>query len=202
MTRMPFILLAVVAGTVPALAQESAVDCTAPAGATDRAVCASPALAELDAEVDRVYRLALAGTADPAPAAELTEAQTAWRTEDACVDAADVAACLTARYATRIHALLEAYPAAGGADEMSVTRGPYTYRCEGLDTPISAVFIGNEAPLVSLEVGGDTIVLPQAVSASGARYTDAAETTTFWSKGASARFERPGEDALICEEDD
>lgn len=49
---------------------------------------------------------------------------------------------------------------------------------------------------VALEWEGRTVVLPEAVSASGARYTADGETV-FWSKGENARFWK--NDALVFE---
>lgn len=53
-----------------------------------------------------------------------------------------------------------------------------TYRCGELE--VSAVFRGEDS--VELEVAGKSLTLPLAVSASGARYADAAGNE-FWTKG-------------------
>ena len=49
---------------------------------------------------------------------------------------------------------------------------------------------------ISLETHEGSRKLPQAVSASGARYTDG--TITFWTKGNTATYQREGGDLLNC----
>jgi heat shock protein HslJ len=64
-----------------------------------------------------------------------------------------------------------------------------TYLCAD-GTSIDAVY-DNVARTVTITLDGATLTLPQAVSASGARYSD--ETTTFWSKGDEAFVEVNGQ---------
>jgi membrane-bound inhibitor of C-type lysozyme len=59
------------------------------------------------------------------------------------------------------------------------------FTCE--DLTVAAAF---EPSRAVLSMPGRTLTLPQAVSASGARYSDG--TTTFWNKGREATFELDG----------
>ncbi len=73
--------------------------------------------------------------------------------------------------------------------------GPTTYWQCG-DQRINARF-DTAAGNVALDVDGEALILPQAVSASGARYADAAGNT-FWSKGTEATLTLAGKAATPC----
>ena len=71
---------------------------------------------------------------------------------------------------------------------------PITFQCG--DERITAHF-DNSAGNVSLSIGGVALVLPQAVSASGARYADD-QGNEFWNKGSNATLTRTGKPAVEC----
>jgi membrane-bound inhibitor of C-type lysozyme len=59
---------------------------------------------------------------------------------------------------------------------------------------IQAVFINGSQPSVSLSLAdGRHLDLPQAMSASGARYANADESVVFWNKGRTAFLEEHGQ---------
>lgn len=64
------------------------------------------------------------------------------------------------------------------------------------DERISAAF-DNAAGNVTLSIGGQPLVLPQAVAASGARYADDTGNE-FWNKGTNATLTRSGQPAVEC----
>jgi putative lipoprotein len=64
---------------------------------------------------------------------------------------------------------------------------PITRRFQCEKTSLVATFHGDR---VDLEFPGRSITLPQAISASGARYTDG--VSTFWDKGGQATLELDG----------
>ncbi len=64
------------------------------------------------------------------------------------------------------------------------------------DARVSATF-DNAAGNVSLSFDGESLVLPQAVSASGARYADD-QGNEFWNKGDTSTFTVAGQDAVEC----
>ena len=96
------------------------------------------------------------------------------------IDARDPRALLPAR-ARRLHvARIRQVPQATSADLI----GPVTFRCDDGST-IEATFDNAPTPATARLVrGGQQEVLPQAVSASGARYLG--DDVEFWNKGRDA----------------
>lgn len=89
---------------------------------------------------------------------------------------------------------------AAGADAQAVSALPeglrlyYTWECDGGLHLVMKNLIQDRA--ISLETHEGSRKLPQAVSASGVRYTDG--TITFWTKGDTATYQREGGDPLNC----
>lgn len=87
---------------LPAQATGPSFDCRKARPPIETAVCRSPALSELDARLDFVYRDAIDG-APPGRASQIRSEQRRWITErEACARERRLEQCLTARYATRI----------------------------------------------------------------------------------------------------
>jgi membrane-bound inhibitor of C-type lysozyme len=70
----------------------------------------------------------------------------------------------------------------------------YAWECDGGLHLVMKNLIQDRA--VSLETHEGSRKLPQAVSASGVRYTDG--TVTFWTKGETATYQREGGPLLNC----
>jgi membrane-bound inhibitor of C-type lysozyme len=86
-------------------------------------------------------------------------------------------------------ALLFAGTAAQAADEEKI--GPVTFRCDD-GSEIEATFDNAPDPATVLLVRGDqTFTLPQAISASGARYLG--DSIEFWNKGNDAMVDWQGQ---------
>ncbi len=68
------------------------------------------------------------------------------------------------------------------------------YHCP-LNVNVSADY-SSDASKVTLHVAGQTFVLPQAMSGSGARYSDG--KTTIWEHQGEATFETPGASFTGC----
>jgi membrane-bound inhibitor of C-type lysozyme len=103
--------------------------------------------------------------------------------------------CVANAYALRIHALREAYADARRDDHAGISLGPVTFRCEGLDALLSAVFLNGRTSLVSLQWLQREAVLPRVPPGSGAKYeTDLWDdaSTLLWNQGDSAIFIPPG----------
>lgn len=193
----PFALLS--AGGAPwgvaraAAAPSTAVDCAAPADETETAICADPSLKAMDAEAARLFGIALDG-AESGRAEELKRMQRNWAASRASCAGTPMGArdCALVRTVFRIHDLRISSKAAR-ADEQGST-GPVTYRCEGMEGPLGAVFVTAGEGAVGLQWAGAGIVLPRARAASGSRY--AADwwggATEFWIKGREAQFTAPG----------
>lgn len=66
------------------------------------------------------------------------------------------------------------------------------YACTGGKT-VSAAFVNGTSSRVKLALSdGRTLTVPQAVSASGARYANADESFVFWNKGNTAFIQENG----------
>ena len=100
--------------------------------------------------------------------------------------------------------LAEPSPATAGgaspADAQAIAALPegvslyYSWDCDGGLHLVMKNLIQDRA--ISLETHEGSRKLPQAVSASGVRYTDG--TVTFWTKGDTATYQREGEKLVNC----
>ena len=84
--------------------------------------------------------------------------------------------------------------------EIGASDGPYPYVCEGLNYPLSVVFIDAAELMVSVTAKDLSFALPVTGAASGVRYSD--ETTTFWVKGSDALYTAPEGETMECRKDD
>ena len=192
--RMTALAIACLGAGLAVAGERPSYDCARASGRVEAAICADPGLAQLDRELARVYQLAR-----QADGAALVAAQRRWLSErDGCATAADVPLCLRNAHAARIAGLRQGL--AGGAAGISL--GPFTYRCAGLAAPVVAVFVNIEPPLVHLHRdapgGAADLVLPAAISASGARYAGPTPggAAEFWVKGETALLTLPGQDEM------
>jgi uncharacterized protein len=195
------LLAAVSAASVQAMPADVAVptpsfDCTKmKLNSVETAVCASPMLLALDAEMSRLYNLATAAGAIAVD--DVRHTQTAWiGRRNACGGRATATTCLRDAYVARIEAIRMASPEARKAE--GIVFGPFAYRCPGIDG-VTAMYV-NTTPsgLLALEWAKNRKVLEQAMSADGARYTGS-DGVEFWSKGRGATFVRArGEAAIEC----
>lgn len=88
-----------------------------------------------------------------------------------------------------------AEPAAPAAEPVAAApAAAINFQCG--DERISARF-DNTAGNVTLSIGGQPLVLPQAVAASGARYADD-QGNEFWNKGSNATLTRSGQPPVEC----
>lgn len=69
----------------------------------------------------------------------------------------------------------------------------WVYQCTQADRFVVRFTADDSA---RVEWDGERVTLPQAISASGARYTDG--TVTYWDKGGIARFETPADTFIDC----
>ncbi len=151
----------------------------------EKTICHNAGLADLDRRMAHLFEQ----TQDRTPLEDrrrLTEDQRAWLTDrNACEKAPIPLDCLRFSYEGRLGAL-------AAWDKTPVGDLPVPpvihsrFRCDdGRDLTVS--FYTTEPTRVVIVIGRRTVDLPQAVSGSGARYSDG--VTTFWNKGDQARFE-------------
>ncbi len=201
------VLAALLASPWAGQAAEPSFDCSKAEGAAEEAICQSDALAALDNELARLYRLALEEpnlTADEKK--QLKAMQRGWiKGRNECWKSdLPMEQCVADSYAMRIHELRQGYANTRSPDDQT-TLGPFAFHCEGMAAPVSAVFINTDQPLVSLMWGQDGAVtyltLPLGPSGSGARYagTDRfGQESIFWNKGNDAMFTPPGGKEMNC----
>lgn len=87
-----------------------------------------------------------------------------------------------------------AEPAPATAPVATAAIPPVTFQCG--DERITATF-DNTVNTVTLSADGQSLVLPQAMSGSGARYADE-KGNEFWNKGTNATLTRPGKPVAEC----
>lgn len=171
-------------------------DCAGTTGEIEELVCASSDLAALDREMAHIY--ALARTAgDP----NLAPFQRGWiKGRNDCWKAETPAVCAEDAYVLRIDELRRDYSQAKAEDPESRSTGPFSYTCNGLEDPLSAVFVQTGATYVALSWSEKRLVLRRAASASGARYEgrDAEGTHEFWTKGEEGLLSLANAEALQC----
>lgn len=147
----------------------------------DLKVCTDPLIAALDAEMARLYRLATDSRG-------IRKSQPAWlRQRDACHANPDAAICLRDSYLARIDEL-RARSRAARANRGGISLGPFAYRCQGVDGQISVTFVNSDPAFARVRNKEQVQVLQQEISASGARYGDAAGAM-FWSKGRGGLYQ-------------
>jgi membrane-bound inhibitor of C-type lysozyme len=78
--------------------------------------------------------------------------------------------------------LLAFVPACGQKEESAAAHKTFVYQCEGGQS-FTVEFVDN-AKFALFTLNGKTLTLPQAISGSGARYSDG--HTTLWIKGDGA----------------
>lgn len=196
------LLLGMACAGAGAVAASPSFDCTKADSSAEEAVCASDSLSAVDREMARLYGLAVNGphmTADRLN--ELKAIQRGWiKGRNDCWKAdIGLEPCIAQSYALRIHEIREGYADAREGEGASL--GPFAYVCEGLDAPISAVFINAGDGMVSLKWLDSVMVLPRERSASGSRYLDAAGNS-FWIKGDEAMMETPDGGSMPCRVDE
>ncbi|HKY93975.1 MAG TPA: MliC family protein [Kiloniellales bacterium] len=174
-------------------------DCAKAADPIELSICEDPQLSRLDSELAAIYTRAEADGDSVPSGNDLRIAQRQWvATRNRCGAEADPRGCLVKAYAARIQQLRMGSAAARWPEAEGITFGPFAAQCAGIADPLVATFINAEPNLVYLSWSEGTVVLTQAMSASGARYADATESTVFWNKGDSALFQRPGASETSC----
>lgn len=175
--------IAAFAAMVPAAAEAAppAPDCSKlDKGTIAALVCGTPLLAALDAEVARLYALALGAPGNPNRNDAMKE-QTAWLAERAaCRTTPAVADCVRERYLERITALRIGWRAARREDDKGITRGPVTYRCEGIDGYVNVTFIQADEPIAWIQRKDIQEMLLAKPSTGGARYEGLTPEHFFW----------------------
>lgn len=174
-------------------------DCNRPLPGSEAAICTDGNLAQLDVELDRLYKV-VDGRVSDAERVNLRRLQDGWKQKrDACADTVDVKTCLTAAFTGRIADIRAGY-ALARADKAGISAGPVSWRCPGNTALLTSTFVNSTVPVVQLKRDTTSVVLNGAAAASGARYQSATPDGAyeFWTKGQEAMFTVPGSAAVTC----
>ncbi|WP_442756710.1 MliC family protein [Methylocystis sp. JAN1] len=185
---------------LPGTALAGPADCAAASKPPTKLICDDPVLAALDKEASRLADLAAAGPhMTSARKSELARSQASFRkTLTICRDAKP---CLQRTMVERIFHLRQVYADARSRDFEGISLGPSIAACPGLEALMSVTFVNSDPALAFLVWRDRTVVMTQAVSASGARYTGlfGPGEAQFWNKGKDATLDLPGKPTLNCE---
>jgi uncharacterized protein len=178
-------LLAVLGG---ATAPASAPACPKGAPPIEQLICSDSVLAQDDRDLVRLYTQAMQGF-DETDRARQEARQRAWlAARNACMQAADPHACVTALYARR---MIELKIRSG----LLTSPATANYFCKGATAPVTAVYYPTEPPSALLTYADQQAVLFIAESGSGARY--AAEDVEIWEHQGQATVKWNGKQ-LLC----
>jgi uncharacterized protein len=169
-------LLTPAANTAPA-------DCAAQSDAINRVICADPALASEEAQMQELYAGAL--KLSPPQRTAQQARQAAWLRERAgCASDPQTHACVAAQLDRRIVELKIVLA-------QTQAFATVTYLCEGEDPiPVHAAYYRSDPPAVRLTFSDHDLVAFVAPSASGARYTG--EGVEIWEHQGIARLRWAG----------
>lgn len=174
------------------------MECAKTSRAPVKFICEDATLEGLDKEESRLADLATAAPLMAARKKDLTESQASFRkTLSACKDAKP---CLQRTLIERIYRLRQGYADVRSKDAEGTSLGPFIASCPGLDGLLDVTFVNVAPALAFLSWRDKSVVLQQALAASGARYTGAfgAGEAQFWNKGKEATLDLPGRPRLNC----
>jgi len=188
--------LALIACTSTASGSPS-FDCSKVSKSTEKAICASKNLSELDNELSRIYSIVIDDPSlSPDDFSSLKASQIGWiKGRDDCYKGSDMNRCITSNYALRIHELRQRFSSARKMARPMVSSGPLTLNCKGLNDMPAVTLFNTSEPLSIATWQNVFLVMPRVKSASGSRY----ETTLFG--GASASLWMQGEGAKLTTPD-
>ncbi len=183
-------------------AADPSFDCTKAENDAEVAICASDMLADLDVEVTRLYRLAVAGVSG-ARRDELKAMQRGWiKGRDECWKSSlGLETCIANEHAFRIMDLRTGYASARDRDETGISLGPKVLNCDGFDAAIGVVFVNSSAPMAVLKWRDMAVALSSVPSGSGAKYESDAfldGASSLFTEGDEALFMPPGGAELKC----
>lgn len=174
------------------------MECAKTSKAPVKFICEDATLEGLDKEESRLADLAAAAPMTAAQKKELSQSQASFRkTLAACRDAKP---CLQRTLIERIFRLRQGYADVRSKDAEGTSLGPFIASCPGLDGLLDVTFVNVAPALAFLSWRDRSVVLQQALAASGARYTGAfgAGEAQFWNKGNEATLDLPGRPPLNC----
>ncbi len=175
----------------PTLAAAAPADCRA----SPSLICKDATLSALNKEA---ARLAILASAQKAQRNDLARSAADFR--KGLSDCQEDKGCLQRKIVDHIFELRQGYAAARSKDAEGISLGPFVARCPGLGALVAVTFVNSKPAFASLVWRDNSILLTQALAASGARYTGTFPTgeAQFWNKGDEATLDLPGKPSLTC----
>lgn len=176
-------------------------DCATATLTVEKLICRDAQLAQMDVELNRLYRLSLTDEhAVPLPDKVMIDQQFWVDERNQCASAADPRTCVIGAYAERAHRLRQGSAIVRTKDPDRLTEGPLAFRCQSLNALLAATFFSTRPAVVYLSWGKNSITLNQVPSDSGSRYVgkDSLGPYSFWQDGSSVLFQKPGAAAMSC----
>jgi len=172
-------------------------DCSTVTGEAEQYICANDDLAFLNLNIREVYAAALASTemtmSGQKDIEHLKNSQDAWKKRrDACMQAADKAACIADITHRRIAWLQARFLLIKGGE-------PHVFVCDKDPTnELIATLFNGALPAVRMERGGEIAVAVLTASSTGRKYVDD-EGDEFWLSGDKAEVKWPADTKLTCQ---
>jgi uncharacterized protein len=167
----------------------------------EKLICRDAQLAQMDVELNRLFRLALTDeNAVPRPDKSMVDQQFWIEERNQCASDPEPKACVIRSYAERAHRLRQGSAIVRTKDPDRLTEGPMAFRCQGLNALLAATFFTTRPGVVYLSWAKSSVTLNQVPSDSGSRYTgkDSLGIYSFWQDGDVVLFQRPGAGAMNC----
>ncbi|HEF4759879.1 TPA: MliC family protein [Pseudomonas putida] len=180
---------------------KTSFDCTTATATIEKLICRDAQLAQMDRELQRLYRLALTDEHSvPLPDKVMIDQQFWLDARNQCASAQDPRACTIGRYAERAFQLRQGSAIVRTRDPDRLTEGPLAFRCNGLNGLLAATFFTTRPGVVYLKWANGSITLMQVSSEMGAQYTgkDFQGNYSFWQSGSDVLFQKPGSGAMSC----
>lgn len=149
-------------------APKAGFDCTKASSETEKTICASPSLSELDGEMTRLYQLA-AGAMKKDPAQLKTfkaEQRGILKGRDDCWKAENRAECIRDVTAFQIDELRTGHFEARSDDKNGISSGPLVIECPGLGYLIGVSFTGKAEKLAVLSWLDQKVVLSNTAASA------------------------------------
>lgn len=180
---------------------KTSFDCASAGAFIEKLICRDSQLAQMDLELNRLYRLALTDEHSvPLPDKVMVDQQFWIEARNQCASDSDPRACAIRAYAERAHQLRQGSAIVRTKDPDRLTEGPLAFRCPGLNAVLAATFFTTRPGVVYLTWAKSSITLNQVPSDIGKRYTgkDSLGPYSLWQEDGVMLFQKPGAKETSC----
>lgn len=186
---------------VDAASFKTSFDCASATASIEKLICRDSQLAQMDIELNRLYRLAITDEHSvPLPDKVMVDQQFWVQERNQCALDTEPRTCVIRAYAERAYQLRQGSAIVRTKDPDRLTEGPLAFRCPGLNAPLAATFFTTQPGVVYLTWAKNSITLNQVPSDMGKRYTgkDSLGPYSFWQEDGVIMFQKPGAKETSC----